>query len=362
MRILIISGQEYSKTNRSIDTMTEYFLEKKYKVDHLVFGINKLRKRKKITEFKAKSFKQLYSQESYFSYFGLMGRVFPNFLLKFIQNKTNETVNKIKFMDYNLIVLETGIPLLLIEKLPKNIPVILRQSDPLKISIGSDKKFFKNLEKVALENSSLFLAAHEGAVKNYTNNKIVIWKSGFEYKNIEKNKEEKNKEEKNICYMGGFGLDYKLIENIASKNLNLKINIIGNYKDKIKLPNVFFHGYLNYEKYIEILKKTDCFFVPYSDKEIKRMQMLGLTSKFYIAMSLGIPILTREFGTLSENNKLNLYNIFTYKYNSEAESKLKNILKNNYNINQDIKNFLENLTIENRKKELEKIFKNYKII
>lgn len=360
MRILIISGQEYSKTNRSIDTITEYFLEKNYKVDHLVFGINKLGKRKKITEFKAKSFRQLYSKESYFSYLGLMGKFFPDILLKFIKKQTIQTVNSINFSEYDLIILETGKPLFLLDIIPNNIPIICRQSDPLEISIRSNRKFFKKIEKKAFERSVFSLIAHKKAVEEYNGLKNLLeWKSGFERKKIKVIK--KNSERKKILsYMGMFKLDYDLIKELALSYPNSEIHIVGNYKDYLNLPNVIFHGYLSYNEYMEILKMSDCFIVPYHKEEVQRMKKLGLTSKYYIPMGMGIPVLTKSYGELEED--IVEYNIYTYNKLEDAKIKLEFILKNKFEKNEKIEFFLESLTIENRKNELERILKEYKLI
>ena len=51
-KILIVSGVPYSYSNRSIDTITSYFLDKNFEVDHLVFGVNK---KNKIEELKKRT-------------------------------------------------------------------------------------------------------------------------------------------------------------------------------------------------------------------------------------------------------------------------------------------------------------------
>ena len=40
-KVLIVSGVPYSYSNRGIDTITSYFLDKNFRVDHLVFGVNR---------------------------------------------------------------------------------------------------------------------------------------------------------------------------------------------------------------------------------------------------------------------------------------------------------------------------------
>lgn len=361
MKVLIVSGQQFSRSNRSMDTITEYFLETKNQVDHLCFGINKLKKMEiKFKEEQIKNFNQLYSKKSYFSYLGVMGKFFPDFALNFIKNKTIKTINFIDFSKYNLIVLETGKPLFLLDIIPKNIPIICRQSDPLEISIQSDREYFKKIEKNALERSIFSLIAHKKAVEEYTMlNNLLEWKSGFEVKNLKKSCKPNN-EKKILSYMGMFKLDFDLIKELATSDLNIEIHIIGNYKDCLNLSNVIFEGYLDYKNYIEILEKTDCFIVPYHRKEVRKMKKLGLTSKYYLPMSMGIPILTRSYGEV--DNDIIKYNVYVYKEIEEAKIKLNFILKNKFEKNEEIEIFLKNLEMENRKKELENILKEYKII
>lgn len=361
MKILIVSGQKFSKTNRSIDTITEYFIEKNHQVEHLVLGINKLKNIQKIdTKVKIKNFKQLYSEASYFAYLGIMGRVFPEFILNFIKNQTIKTAKFINFSKYDLIILETGKSLFLMDIIPKNISIICRQSDPLEISIRSNRKYFREMEKKAFERSIFSLIAHKKSMEEYKElNNLIEWKSGFEIKNINIPKK-KDSKKKILSYMGVFKLDFKLIKEFALLNLDNEIHIIGNYKNFLNLPNVIFHGYLTYDKYIEILKITDCFIVPYHEEEVNRMKKLGLTSKYYLPMSLGIPILTKSYGELTQN--IEKYNIYTYDKWDEAKIKLDFILKNKFKKNEKVDFFLENLKIKNRKKELEKILKEYNII
>lgn len=355
-KILIISGQKYSKSNRSIDTITEYFLERETKVDHLTFGINKLKKVEKDYSLNNKTFTQLYSKPSYFSYLGKMGIFCPNILLDYVKKKNFKTVSFINWKDYDLIVLETGKPLFLLDIIPKDIPIICRQSDPLEISLRSNRDYFKDMEKEVIERSLFTLTAHEKAVEEYgLDHKIINWKSGFEFNdfNIEPNEIINN----SLVYMGMFKIDLILIKKIALTFPNLTIHIIGNYKDTLKLTNVKFHGYLEYTEYIKLVKKCKVFYIPYHDNEVKRMKKLGLTSKFYIPMSLGKPILSRAYGNVL--NDIKELDIFVYKTDKEAEEKLNFLLETTFCIDKNKMNFLEDLKIINRKKSLEGILKKY---
>lgn len=360
MRILIVSGQEFSETNRGIDTITKYFIEKKYMVTHLMVGINSLKKFKKKRRLNISNFKQIYSKKSIFSYVGIMGKIFPNIFLKMIKKYQEKLVSNIKFKNFDLIVLETGKPLFIIDKIPLNIPIILRMSDPIEFSFNNNKEYFKKLEREAIKRANLILIAHQKLFEYYKEyNNIEYWRTGFDEKKIQSN-ELLNKAEEELFYMGNTQIDFELLENIIKLNPKISINIVGNHQYKSKNSHLKIYGYLDSREYIEYLQKSKCYIMPFNSKEVEKMKMLGMTSKFYVAMQLGKPILVRRYGEIQKDN-LDL-NIFTYDSLEEANEKLKYILKNNFSKNLKINLFLENLKNENRKKELDMILKKYKLV
>lgn len=360
MKILIVSEQEFSETNRGIDTITKYFIEKKCMVTHLMVGINRLKKYKKKRKLNISNFKQRYSKKSIFSYVGIMGKIFPSILLKAIKKYQEKLVSNIDFKDFDLIILETGKPLFIIDKIPLDIPIILRMSDPIEFSFNSNKKYFKKLEEKAMKKAKLTLIAHQKLYDYYTTySNIEYWRTGFDEKKLENNNfiEEIKSE---LFYMGNTQLDFDFLENIIKLNPQVLINIVGNHKYSSRNSNLKVYGYLNSSEYIEYLKKSKCYIMPFSNKEIEKMKMLGMTSKFYVAMQFGKPILVRRYGEIQKDN-LDL-NIFTYDSLEEANEKLNYILQNNFSKNPKINLFLEDLKNENRKNELEIILKKYNLI
>ena len=125
-------------------------------VTHLMVGINSLKKFKKKRRLNISNFKQIYSKKSIFSYVGIMGKIFPNIFLKMIKKYQEKLVSNIKFKNFDLIVLETGKPLFIIDKIPLNIPIILRMSDPIEFSFNSNKEYFKKLERMLYQVLDLF--------------------------------------------------------------------------------------------------------------------------------------------------------------------------------------------------------------
>lgn len=358
-KILVVSGIPYSETNRGIDTITSYFIEKNYEVSHLVFGVNSLKKIIKIKKVKIDKFQQLFSKSSYFSYLGIMGKYFPNFLLKYIIKKTNKTVNFISFEVFDLIVLEIGKPLFLLDVIPKDIPLIIRLSDSIEMAFGCKRKFFEMLENKAISRSRIVLVVNDEMKKKYKQiDKVLIWENGFNRNPQDSFFYDNN--EKLIIYMGLAKIDYELINFLAKENNDLKFYIIGPHKRKKLNENIIFKGYLSEKEYMEIFRKSLCLLLPYNKKTVSRLKEGNLTSKIYIAMDLGKPILTVQYGTLNEDNEK--INLFTFKNYEEANQKLKNIIKNKFTRTKEIDEILNKLELKNRKKELEKFLKEFKLI
>lgn len=217
-KVLVVSGIPYSETNRGVDTITTYFIENNYDVEHLVFGVNR---KKKIEELKKreiilKNFKQLYNLPTKLPYRIL--NKFP-FLLKLYSLEKNFSTRKIEFEKYDLIFLETGYPLFLINKIPVTTKVILRMSDPIDFSFGINHKKFELLERMAIERSTLTLIAHKKLCNFYEQYKnIEYWRTGFDEKRIKSNKT-LSKVEEELFYMGNTQVDFELLENIDRKSV-----------------------------------------------------------------------------------------------------------------------------------------------
>lgn len=354
-KILIVSGIPYSQTNRGIDTITTYFMENNYSVEHLVFGVTRKKKISELEKFKIERqyFRQLYNLPSFLPNRFLS--IFPFLLPLYIHEKLR-SIRHINFEKYDLIVLESGFPLLLLDKVKKTSKLIIRISDPILTSFGKERDIYKKLEEKAIKKSNLTLIAHEKILEYYKNKfqdkKIFLWKTGFnipkkyqELKSIEKSKK--------VIYMGLYELDYSLLKNMANEFKNYDFYIIGPYKAQKIAKNIIFTGYLDAKEYLKILAESICFFIPYSKKTVNNIKDIGMTSKFYLAMFYGKPILTKKYGSILQDEEE--FNIYTYNNFNEAKEKFKFIEGNNFNKNEKITMMLEELKIENRKKELEEL-------
>lgn len=353
-RVLIVSGLPYSKTNRGIDVMTSYFIEKEYQVEHLVFPVNKLKKDIIPQNRKESNFKQIIPKKTYYAYLGLMGRIFPQFLLKLIVKQNQKLVKEIKFSEFDLIVLESGKPLFLLDKISEKIPIILRISDVIEMSFGAKNKYFQELERKGIERAKLTLVVNEKSKEVYKSKNVVVWRNGYEKDEKENTNEKILNESKKIVYMGLAEIDYNLIEYLAERNQELDFYIVGPFKDKLKRKNVYFTGYLTKELYIQLLEGASCFLLPYSKRNIKRAYLADFTSKMYVAMDKNIPILSIKYGGIDKD--IEEFKLYTFETFNEAGKKLEKIINLEKKAKtKEVKYFLEGLTVEKRKEELEKI-------
>lgn len=350
MKILIISGKEYSISNRGIDVITT-FLERTHIVDHLFFYVRGYKPdtsiSKNLTQKYFVDYANIYRDK--FKYF------VPSFVLNYIFKQMVQK-SKFDFSRYDYIILESGYPILLAKYIKQ--PIIYRQSDPIEIAFNTRRKYFYNVEKYLYKKAvSISSALNPIFYPKEFKEKFVFWKTGFlsvDYKYVEK----KNQ----IIYMGGVPVDYKLLKKVAKKYPNYKFIVIGNHKDKIKLLNVQFTGYLGFDRYKELIIHSKIFFSPIPKYYLKCLKKAELTSKFYLPISFGIPLITRAYGTVKGIDYRK--KVFTYKTDSEALRIFDSMLLNgnfmDFVVSESAKDFLYKQTIHYKENELyeyfEKIF------
>lgn len=349
MRILIVSGKEYTLSNRGIDVITT-FLSKQYTVDHLFFYIRDFKEDKIISNNLTQKYYVDYSKlyRDKFKYF------LPGFLLEIIFDKMMKA-NKFDFSKYDYIILESGYPILF-ARFVNNKKLIYRQSDPVEIAFNTKRRYFRKKEKYILQKSiSVSSALNPIFYPKEFEKKFMFWKSGFLFPEVsflpKKNL---------IVYMGGVPIDYVLLKQVAQKFSNYEFVIIGNHKNKCNKNNVHFMGYLNFENYKNYIIQSKVFFMPIANSYLKHLKTaFDLTSKFYLPLALGIPFVTHVHGYITRTDIDK--KIFLYKNRKEALKIFSDILENNmyqdFQVSPSTKDFLLKQTIEYKEEELNEYFK-----
>lgn len=353
MKILVVSSKGYSISNRGVDNMTSY-LSQRYKVDHLLFYVRENKKPVKISE----KLTQIYFQDKLKFYRDKFKYFLPGCILKRYFVKMIQTNNNICFSSYDYIILESGYPVYL--ALVLNNPLIYRQSDPPEIAFNSNRKFYHKLEDNLIKKSIVVSSALEPSFypKEYKN-KYVFWKTGYISQSFHCSYSKK----KQFSYMGGMQLDYQLLRQIAIHFPNYTIYIIGPHKDKVGLKNVVFTGYLDYKKYEPLIAESSAFIIPIARKYVHKLKKASITSKFYLPMSLGIPIIVRAYGILTENDFDK--KIYVYKNNNEAIRVLSDfvvLFDNNeydYSLSTNTLEYIKRQSFEEKAIQLGAFFKEY---
>ena len=342
LKILLVSGKEYSLSNRGVDVITTY-LGKENMVDHLFFYTRENKSDKKISY----NITQKYFVDRINLYRDKFKYFMPGFIIDYII-KLMVRKSGLDFSKYDYVILESGYPILL-EKYINN-KIIYRQSDSLEIAFDTTRLYFKNKEKKIMRNAvAISSAIHPSFYPPETRFKTTYWKSGFiqdELINLPK----KNQ----VVYMGGVDIDYGLIERLAKKYSNYSFIIIGNYRKKIELENIHFTGYLKFSEYKNYIYESKIFFYPISEKYLKKLKRAEITSKFYLPISLGIPFVTRAYGVVQEDDIVK--KIFVYRNNDEA-FRIFDVLINqkqysDFTVSTGAKDFLRKQTIAAKEKEL----------
>ena len=353
MKILIISNTCYSKTNKSIDIMNDY-LAKYYDVDRLIFY-----KRNNNVKYTSNEF---YFIDNIKLYRNIFKYFMPGEIIKFLFYIMYKSF-KFNYKQYDYIIVESGYPIFLAIFLKNRI--IYRQSDPTEMAFNTNRKYFKKIEKNIIRKSLFTISVlyKNDFYKEYLD-KYIFWKTGYNISiNDIKIKMDYNiKKENIITYMGNMPIDINFLNKLAPNLKEYDIYIIGNYKKKKNSHfNLKYTGYLNYTQYIDIIKKSKIFIIPVSNKYKKHSRFAGLTSKFYLPMQFGIPIVCKKYGYLNDDFEKKIY---TYNKNKSGIIIIKNILKKienneiNFSVNENTLIFLLNQSKESKYEELENIFNN----
>jgi len=235
---------------------------------------------------------------------------FINGLLNFFFQYGYSSSFKRKF-DY--IIVENGIPLLLVEKLKKinpNAKFIYRVSDPIKKDVGW--KGFLELESKIIEQFDLISTPASLITKKlkeqYPNVKILTHYHGINKKLFLKQYKnpymEHYGERKNFIFVGASKLDIEFLK-IASKiSKNYLFHIIGPFNPIIENENIIYYGEMKFEETIKYIQYADVCLqtlikFPYS-------KMYERTLKFTQYSFYKKPIIAPKHMELKENN------VFTY--------------------------------------------------
>jgi len=161
--------------------------------------------------------------------------------------------------------------------------------------------------------------------------------------------------------MGGGDIDFSLIKKISNRFPGYIFHVIGSFKLKKPVNDkIIFHGYLEYAEYQKLIPFSSVCIIPFTKRFSYQLRRCHFTAKILLAMSLGMPILLKNYGAIQNTDPDK--KLFVYKNHNEALDLLTDIIKKiengefNREVSEKTRDFLLPQTYENRLRELDKTF------
>uniref|UniRef100_A0A7V4NGP3 Glycosyltransferase family 1 protein n=1 Tax=Fervidobacterium pennivorans TaxID=93466 RepID=A0A7V4NGP3_FERPE len=365
MKVLVISSIPWSESNRGIDILTSFFIEYGSQVTHVVFPnyVNTKQRWSKFLQHQKlpKNLTQIFSSRSFIAYSSKYMRSLPKALKRFIFKSHIKTLVRVVDMsEFDIIVVESGKPVILSSILPRDRFVIYRQSDPMKLMVPNDRELLEE-EFNVMTKSSLILTVRsifKEWLPEPIKKKAEVWVNGFDVpKRVDLSNPYQNSK-KNAVYLGYSPLDVETLKIIADNHEDVDFHIIGRCVSKRKMQslsqrysNLIFYGNLSAKEYIPLIKFADFAIVPYANLEI--LKYVGLNSKFLLFMYFGLPIVSYKTHLLNERTIEGVLFAESAHEFSEKISIAKKMGRVQYDIDFDF------YSSENRKIELKNILERY---
>ena len=196
---------------------------------------------------------------------------------------------------------------------------------------------------------------------------ILILHDGVDIKNFKYSKE--TKEIKTATYVGSFykGRGIDIILELAKKFKKIKFNLYGekNKFNKVKLKNVKFLGYINYNEVPKVLSDSDVLLMPYSKKVYVRADNINTANycsplKMFDYLAAGKIIMSSKLDGICEVLKHKNNSIIVNKYDPKSWIKyMEDIIKKKYNLSSIRKHSLKTATKFTWYSRAQKITKSY---
>jgi len=303
-KVLLVSPYPYSKTGRGMDVLTECFEEEDWDTNHLKFpnvfySVNKSNSfDTKVTEFTSK--------KALIPYVDGFMKWFPRFLFNLMVKYQQKKASFIDFSKYDYVVLESGKPLFLLDKIPHKTKIIYRQSDSVRHVLGKNRYYIALEDKVYSRATKIIVVKDrfKNLLDSQTQKKVRVIRNGYSFPQDVNLSNPYRGDRKNAIYVGLTKLDAPTLKSICLKNDNLDVHIFGNcitpwdLKKLNKIENFYYHGFEPRDVYLSYIKYADVAIFPF--KPWDAMEWVGFTSKYLNFMYFKLPVVSYLTGELSE--------------------------------------------------------------
>lgn len=308
-RVLLVSTYPYTRSSRGMDVLTEAFQLEEWDTSHMMFPrVLYLPKVKPPAKTTIRFPKPRWSFLPYVDkYMHRLSRRLFN-----VVRKTNvRTIQgRVDFADYDLVVLESGKPLLLLPEIPEAIPLIYRQSDSVQLALGKGRHYCALADDAYSRADTILVTKshYMDHVPPEERHKVITVENGMAFPDPITGVNPYASGTRNAVYVGLHPLDEESLRRILREIPDLNLHIVGpclNMGSRQRLRryhNFHYYRFLYKEDFMPMVEHADASFCPFQRNSALRWY--GLTSKFLHSMYYQLPIISYPTGVPGEFDRL----------------------------------------------------------
>ncbi|OQX28471.1 MAG: hypothetical protein B0D92_08725 [Spirochaeta sp. LUC14_002_19_P3] len=300
--VLLVSPYPYTPSNRGMDMLTQGFELSGWRVHHLRFPSVFYSVR---AESSSVNVEQLSARRTLLPYIDALMHRWPRFVFNRIMAAHRRSVSTVDWRQYDTVVLESGKPLFLLDMIPAQIPVIYRQSDPMRLFLGRNPHYLA-LEDGVFERGRYLLLVKERFIQTVPpryRDKIRVIHNGFRIPENISFPTPYLPGTINVVYAGLAPLDTDCLRVLGGDFPGVTFHLFGtgirgSRHWLRRCPNIVHYGFVSQDTFLPYLANADVYIFPF--KRSERMNNVGLTSKHLTAMRFGLPIISFPMGPAEE--------------------------------------------------------------
>ena len=299
--VLLVSPYPFSATTRGMDVLTYAFKESGWETHHLQFPnvVYSLKKQ----GAKPSSVHQFTGRRIWVPYIDSLMKNIPTWCFqRLVAAHRASLCSVVDWSRYDIVVLESGKPLFLLDLIPESTKLIYRQSDSVRLILGKNPDYIE-LEDRALARADHVLVPKERYRTHFAQdvqNKTAVIENGIALPSNIQCASPYTQGSVNAINIGLYPLDAGTLLHCCRSNPGIRFHIFGT---GLKGPmlwkarthsNLVCHGFALPETFLPYLIHADMFIFPF--RNTPREQYYGLTSKYCMAMKFGLPIISSPRG------------------------------------------------------------------
>lgn len=304
MKVLLVSPYPYSPSSRGMDVLTACFDKEGWETDHLVFP--RVFYTLPVKPQPESRVRCLQGKKALIPWVDRYMFFLPRFVFEMIRRHNAATVREIDLTAYDVIVLESGKPLFLLDRIPPGVRLVYRQSDSVQLVLARNR-WYRQLETEVYGKADFVIHKRDVYVEmmpEQTRGKAVVIENGMAVPENVSGVNPFGDGSRNAVYVGLHALDAKTLEACLKAYPGITFHCVGPCLSKGRVKrlsrwdNFRFYPFLPPDRYMPMLKFADLAFFPFVRSEA--MKWFGLTSKFLHFMYFRLPIVTWPTGLPGE--------------------------------------------------------------